>query len=63
MAMNTILTALLLKGVLIYLDDIIVMAATLELRLKLIRKVCTSLRNFRLTVKLEKGKVLRKHSL
>lgn len=59
-AMNTILRSLLGKGVLLYLDDIIVMAAIREEYLMLLRKVFTLLRNAGLSEKLEKCKFLRK---
>lgn len=57
---NTILKPLLGKGVLVYLDDIIVMAAMFEDRLRLRREVFTLLRNAGLSVMVEKCKFMRK---
>lgn len=59
-AMTTILKPLLGAGVLIYLDDIIIMAVTFEKHLKLLREVFILLRNVSLMVNLEKCKFLRK---
>lgn len=59
-AMNNILQLLHFKGVLVYLDDIILMAATFDDYLKLLRKVFTLLRDDGITVKLEKCKFLKR---
>lgn len=58
--MDTILRLLLSKLILVYLDDIIVMAATFEEHLRLVRKLFTLLGNAGLTVKLDTCKFLRK---
>lgn len=58
MTMNTILRPLLGKRV--YLGDVIVMAATFEEYLRLLREVFTMMRNAGLTVKLGKCTFLRK---
>lgn len=57
--MNAILKPLIGGGVLVYLDDIIIMAATFEEHLMLLIEVFTFLWNAKLTVKCEKCKFLR----
>lgn len=57
--MNKILRPLLCKCVLIYLDDIIVMAANFEDDLELLKEVINLLRINGSTVTLEKNGVLR----
>lgn len=59
-AMNTILKHLIGKSALVYLDDVIVPAATFEEHLRLLREVLSLLRNAGLTVKLEKCTFLKK---
>lgn len=58
--MNTILKPLNAKDVLVYLDDIIVIATTFEEHLGLLREEFKSFINAGLTVKLEKCKLMRK---
>lgn len=58
---NTIHRPLLSKEVLIYLGDIIVMEATFEEHLRLLREIFTLLRNARLTVNFDKCKFFRKY--
>lgn len=59
-AMNTILKPLLGKGVFVYLDDIIVMAATFLEHWRILGEVFRLLRNAGLAVKFEKCKFLTK---
>lgn len=52
-AMNNTFRPLLVKGVLVYLDDILVVVATFKEHLKLLREVFTLLRIAGLTVTFE----------
>lgn len=56
-AMNTIFKPLLGKGILVYLDDFIVISATFDEHLRFLREAFTLLKNAGLTVKLEKVQV------